>query len=258
MSTMARSNSGESVLSRMVRIFEAIDPDTPAVTVTELARRADLPTATTWRLVNELVEYGWLHRDGRRIQVGVRMWELAARASPTLGLREAAMPHMEDLHSLVGHHTQLSVLEHREVLSIERLSARVAVPNLSRLGGRLPLHASAAGLVLLANASAALQESVLAGQMRAFTPNTITEPRTLRALLSDIRQRGYAFCAGFIDEESVAVAAPVRDRHGRVAAALSVIVPNDSSARRVVPAVAAAALGISQSLELARRPASAA
>lgn len=252
---MARSNSGESVLSRMVRIFEAIDPDTPAITVTELARRADLPPATTWRLVNELVGYGWLHRDGRQIQVGVRMWELAVRASPTLGLREAAMPHMEDLHGVVGHHTQLSVLEHREVLSIERLSARVAVRNLSRLGGRLPLHASAAGLVLLAHAPASLQESVLAGRLRAFTPNTIIEPRTLRALLSDVRKRGYAFCAGFIDEESASVAAPVRDRNDRVVAALSVIVPNDSSARRVIPAVTAAALGISRSLDRAHEPA---
>ncbi|HWG25582.1 IclR family transcriptional regulator [Actinospica sp.] len=249
---MARSNSGESVLSRMVRIFEAIDPDTPAITVTELARRADLPTATTWRIVNELVGYGWLRRDGGRIRIGVRMWELAVRASPTLDLREAAMPHMEDLHGVVGHHAQLSVLEHREVLSIERLSARGAVRNLSRVGGRLPLHASASGLVLLAHASAALQESVLADQMRAFTPYTITEPRALRALLSDIRHRGHAYCAGFINEEAVSVAAPVRDRHDRVAAALSVIVPNDPSARRVVPAVAAAALGISQALGVAR------
>jgi DNA-binding IclR family transcriptional regulator len=239
----------------MVRIFEAIDPDTPAITVTELAHRADLPITTTWRLVNELVGYGWLRRDGQRIGTGVRMWELAVRASPTLELQEAALPHMEELHSVVGHHTQLSVLEHREVLHIERLSAHGSVRNVSRLGGRLPLHASASGLVLLAHASGALLESVLAGQMRAFTPNTITDPRALRALLSDIRRNGYAYCAGFINEEAVSVAAPVRDRHDRVAAALSVIVPNDPGARRVVPAVAAAALAISQSLELARRSA---
>jgi DNA-binding IclR family transcriptional regulator len=253
---MARSNSGESLLSRMVRIFEAIDPDTPAITVAELARRADLPTATTWRLVNELVGYGWLRRDGRRIQIGMRMWELAVRASPTLDLRDAAMPHMEDLHTLVGHHAQLSVLENREVLAVERLSAPGAVRNLSRLAGRLPLHASAPGLVLLAHASVALQESVLADPMRAFTPYTITDPRALRALLSDIRRRGHAYCAAFINEEAVSVAAPVRDRHDRVAAALSVVVPNDPSARTLVPAVAAAAAGISQSLGVARTPAS--
>jgi DNA-binding IclR family transcriptional regulator len=245
---MARSSNGESVLSRVVRIFEAFGPDTPAITVSELARRADLPVATTSRLVSELVGYGWLRRDGRELRTGVRMWELAVRASPTLGLREAAMPYMEDLHDVVGHHVQLGVLQHHELLIVERLSVPGGVRNVSRFGGRLPLYAAAPGLVLLANSPAQVQESVLSMRMRGLTPHTITEPRRLRLLLSDIRQRGYALCPGFINEEAVSVAAPVRDNSDRVVAALSVIVPNDPAARTLVPAVIAAALGISRSL----------
>lgn len=73
--------------------------------------------ATASRLVSELVGYGWLRRDGRQLRTGVRMWELAVRASPTLGLREAALPHMENLHDIAGHHVQLSVAQHDECSS---------------------------------------------------------------------------------------------------------------------------------------------
>ena len=131
------------MLSRVVRIFETFESDAPALRVSDIARRAGLHVATASRLIDELVGHGWLRRDSdRKIRIGVRLWELASRASTTLGLREAAMPFMEDLHAVVGHHTQLGVLEDREVLFIERLSAPGAVINITRVAGRLPLHVS--------------------------------------------------------------------------------------------------------------------
>ena len=175
--TMARSSSGESVLERTVRIFEAFAPGDTALQVSEIARRAGLPLATASRLGAELVQRGLLARDAdRRVRIGVRMWELALRASPTLSLREAAMPFLEDLHAVVGHHAQLGVLDGAEVLFVERLSAPGAVINYTRIAGRLPLHASSSGLVLLAHAPHELQEQLLAGPLVRYTATTITTP----------------------------------------------------------------------------------
>ncbi len=241
-----RSSTGESVLSRIVRLFEAFGPDAPALRVSEIARRSGLHVATTSRLVNELVRYGWLQRDADGIRVGVRMWELALRASPTLSLREAAMPYMEDLHAVVGHHTQLGVLEGEEVLFVERLSAPESVVNFTRIAGRLPLHASSAGLVLLAHAPADLQERVLSAPLRRYAAATVTEPRRLRAMLAEVRRTGYSYCPGFIDERATGIAGPLRGPGGAVVAALAVVVPNDAAARTQVPALLAAARGISR------------
>jgi DNA-binding IclR family transcriptional regulator len=108
---VARSSSGESVLERVVRILEAFTPEERALTVGEVSRRAGLPAATGSRMVADLVEQGLLRRDGdRRVRVGTRLWELASRASPTLSLRELAMPVLEELLRAVGHHAQLGVL----------------------------------------------------------------------------------------------------------------------------------------------------
>ncbi|WP_326951640.1 MULTISPECIES: IclR family transcriptional regulator [unclassified Amycolatopsis] len=244
-----RPAHGESVISRVVRVFETFGPDTPALRVSDVARRAGLHVATASRLIDELVGHGWLRRDpDRQVRVGVRLWELASRASPTLGLREAALPFMEDLHAVVGHHTQLAVLEDREVLFVERLSAPGAVVNVTRVAGRLPLHASSSGLVLLAHAPAELREEVLAGPLPAYRRTTLTEPARLRRFLADVRRDGYAYCAGFIDEETTGIAVPLRGPAGDVVAALSVIVPTGRNARMQIPALLAAARGISRTI----------
>ncbi|PSL44612.1 IclR family transcriptional regulator [Saccharothrix carnea] len=169
----------------MARIVEAFGPDAPTLRVTDIAHRTGLHVATASRLVEELVSHGWLSRDAdRRVRVGVSLWEPAVRASPALSLREAAMPFLEDLHAVVGHHAQPAVLEGGEALFLERLSAPGAVVNVTRIAGRLPLHASSAGSVLLAFAPARLQERVPAGPLHAFTRHTIVDPHRLRGFLA--------------------------------------------------------------------------
>lgn len=240
---------GESVLSRAVRILEVFTPDELALTVSEISRRSGLHLATASRLVAELVTHGFLARDAdRRVRIGVRLWELGTRASPTLSLRDTAMPFMEGLHDVVGHHVQIGVLDGGEVLFLERLSAPGAIINYTRIAGLLPLHVSSSGLVLLAHGPVELQERVLAGPLRAYTPHTITFPAALRSTLAAVRQQGYAFCPGYFHEDALGIAAPVRDGRGDVMAALSVIVPNDSGATSLVPVVQAAARGMSRAL----------
>lgn len=239
---MARSTSGESVLERVVRILEAFTPEEPALTVGEVSRRAGLPTATGSRMVADLVAHGLLTRDGdRRVRVGTRLWELASRASPTLSLRELAMPVLEELRRVVGHHAQLGVLDGEEVLFVERLSTEHAVINYTRIASRLPLHASSSGLVLLAYGSSVLQERVLTGRLRRFTPATITDPGELRRRLADVRAQGFVLCPGYLHVDATGIAVPVRDGSGGVVAAVSVIVPHDERARSWVPTLTAAA-----------------
>lgn len=250
---MARSQSGESVLLRVVRILETFNPDTPALSVTAIARRAGLPLATTSRLVAELVAHGLLAREpGGKVGVGVRLWELAQRASPTLALREVAMPFMEDLHRVIGHHVQLGMLNGHEVLFVERLAAPHAVINITKIAGRLPLHASSSGLVLLAHAPRELQELVLARPLRTFTAVTIDTPKSLRAALADVRRQRFAFCPGHIHPDACGIATPVQDPGGQVIAALSVIVPNDAHAREQIPALLTTARGITGTLAAPR------
>ncbi|MCZ2829290.1 IclR family transcriptional regulator [Modestobacter sp. VKM Ac-2986] len=246
---MARTPTGESVLARAVRVLDAFTADEPSLTVGEVARRSGLHVATASRLVTELAAHGLLERTAdRRVRVGVRLWELGARASPTLDLREAAMPFLEDVHAVVGHHVQLGVLDGADVLFLERLTARDAVVNFSRIAGRLPLPTSSSGVVLLAHAPHELQEQVLAAPLRPVTPAGFGSPARLRAALAEVRRSSAAVLDGHQHPAATGVAVPVRDSEGRVVASLSVIVPNDGRGTALVPLLLATALGITRVL----------
>jgi DNA-binding IclR family transcriptional regulator len=158
------------------------------------------------------------------------------------------MPFLEDLHALVGHHAQLGIRDGDEVLFVERLTARDAVINYSRIAGRLPLNVTSSGLVLLAYGPPDLQERVLARPLQRFTDRTLATPAQLRAAVAEVRRQGYALLPGHVHQEATGIAVPVRDALGEVVAALSVIVPNDGRAGGHVPVLLAAARGLGRSL----------
>lgn len=225
---MANSRSGESMTERIVRVLSTFDQERTAQTAAQIGRRADLPTSTAHRIVEDLVESGLLERDSRnQVVLGMRLWELAQRGSRALRLREAALPSMEQVQARVREHTQLAVLEDDEVLFLERLSHPSAGLNVARVAGRLPLHASSSGLVLLAHAPADVRDRVLSGPLPALTPDTIVDPAQLRPLLDEVKIRGFVIAPGMLSSVSTGVAVPVRSR-GRVVAALSVVLPRES------------------------------
>ena len=176
------------------------------------------------------------------------MWEAASLAPRSVGLREAALPFLEDLYEATHQNVQLAVLDGTDALYIERISGRDAVHVITRPGGRLPLHATGVGLVLLAYAPDDVLDRVLSAPLRRYTRRTITDPGRLRRELAEVRRTGVAISRRQIELISISVAAPIRAA-GRVVAALSVVVPSESAdPRRYTPAVVAAAHGISRTL----------
>ena len=110
----------------------------------------------------------------------MRLWEIGSLAPQRNGLREIAIPFMEDLYEATHENVQLAVLAGREALFVERINGRHSVPTVTRVGGRLPLHATGVGKALLAFAPEPVLEEVIAAGLPALTQSTITDPRALR------------------------------------------------------------------------------
>jgi len=246
---MANSPSGDSSIERIVRVLETFTIDRTVQTASEIGRRANLPSSTAHRLVDGLVEAGLLERDEEhRVSLGMRLWELALRGSRALRLRQVALPHMERVQARIREHTQLAVLEQDSALFLERLSHPGAGANITRIAGRLPLHASSSGLVLLAHAPDDVRERVLAAPLAQVAKETVTDAATLRRLLARIRRDGYVVARGSIEAVSTGVAVPIRDRAGDVIAALSVVLPRDAPAEEAIAALLQASRGIRSDL----------
>lgn len=239
-----------SVAGRLLGVLGAFSIDRTSLSLSDISRRTGLPLATTHRLVGELAAWGALERDSSgRYHIGLRLWEVAALAPRGLGLRESAMPFLEDLYEATHENVQLAVLDGVEVVYLERISGRDAVSVFSRVGGRWPAHATGVGLVLLAHAPSDVQESYLAAPLAGFTEKTIVDPRQLRRVLAEVRRTGIAVSDGQVTLDALSVAAPVRDAAGEVVAALSIVVRAGSTPANVLaPAVVTAARGISRTL----------
>lgn len=239
-----------SLTYRTLDVLACFTPDQPVRTLSELSHHSGLPLTTTHRIVSDLLAWGALERtpDGG-LQVGLRLWQVASLAPRGLGLREVALPFMEDLYVATGENVQLAVREGCEAVYVERLTGRHAVRVLTRVGDRFALHATGVGLVLLAHAPAEVREEVLARPLRAWTPYTITDPGQLRAVLADVVRTGVAVSDRQVTDDALSVACPVRGPRGDVVAALSVVVRHGSlPPQSLVPAVRAAGHGISRAL----------
>ena len=152
-----------------------LNPDVP-LSATEIARRTEIPVPTTHRIVADLLRLGLLERDDQRLlRVGYRLWELATRSSSALSIRDLALPFMEELHSVVRQHTQLSILDGYDVLIVEKLtSRRSSGTNVAPPGSRCLRTVRAPGLVLAAfGESSARENLLLGGRLTKFTDATV-------------------------------------------------------------------------------------
>ncbi|WP_043618849.1 IclR family transcriptional regulator [Nonomuraea candida] len=200
-----------------LRVLEEVAARQP-IGVGELARALGLPKSTVQRSLVTLHEAGWIRPGGEvtRWQVTSKALRLARRTE--LGLRDAAVPVMEELRQRTGETIHLMVPEGDAVVLIERLETDKPLRIVLPLGTRLPLHASANGKAVLAHLDRTLAE------LPGYTDTTITDPRLLRAELAAVAERGYADNRGEWRSDIAAVAAAILGPAGPVAS-LSVSTP---------------------------------
>lgn len=242
------SKPGVSVASRTLALLGAFDAAHRRLSLTDMARRADLPVPTAYRLVNELQRWGALTRTSSGDYViGRRLWDVGLLAPVQTGLREVASPFLHDLYGATLATVHLAVREGTNALYIERLSGHASVPVVSKIGTRLPMHATGVGKVLLAHAPEAIRTEVLAHLTR-LTAHTVIHGGVLRNQLSRVHRDGYATTVEEMTLGACSVAVPVY-RGDDVVAALGVVVPSlNRDKLRLVSALNVAAQGISRSL----------
>lgn len=242
------SQAGQSVASRTLSLLGAFDTTHRRLTLTEMARRADLPVPTAYRLVNELQEWGALTRtpSGEYV-IGRRLWDVGLLAPTQTGLREIASPFLHDLYGATLSTVHLAVREGTQALYLDRLAGHASVPVVSKIGSRLPLHATGVGKVLLAHAPASVQAEVLSHLSRV-TAHTVVHAGVLKAQLTKVHRDGYATTVEEMTLGACSVAVPVF-REETVVAALGLVVPTLKRDKlRLVSALNVAAQGISRSL----------
>jgi len=215
----------------------------------ELARRTGLAKSTVHRLAGELADLGLLERRADAFALGLRLFELGELVSSPRDLRTSALPHMADLRAATRQTVHLAVLDGAEVVYLEILRSADAPPLPSRVGGRLPAHATGVGKAILAASPPEVVDAVLRSGPRRLAERTITAPGLLHRELVAIRANGIAYDHEESHAGLVCAASAVFGPGNTVLGALSVSGwAGRLNIRRMAPAVRTAALALSRSL----------
>jgi IclR family acetate operon transcriptional repressor len=189
----------------------------------ELSRRANLPLASGYRLIQTMEKIGIIAK-GKRGQYRPGMMLLSiSRGVPLLEfLKDASEPVLAELAMSLDLTVHLAVLENGMVSFIGKHAGAASFPLHTRVGTQSEAYSSALGKVLLAGLNRAQVESfIMDGQLVALTPFTITSPFRLREELEAVRKRGFAADDRETHIETCCLAVPVLDSHGRTIAAIS-------------------------------------
>ena len=224
-----------SVTARALSVLGAFENTVGPLSVSRIAARAHLPLSTTYRLVHELEAWGGVEKtsDGK-YQVGMRIWELGQLAGRRL--RDRAHPFLQDLFDLTHENVHMAVREGTQTLYTDKIYGSKKVPVISRVGGRLPMHATAVGRVLLAAQPDWFVEAYLERELETPTPQTVTDPELLREEVARVRETGYSVTIEQMRVGQFSVALPVRV-HGETIAAVGFVLDKAkvSETKRLLP-----------------------
>lgn len=196
----------------------------------EVVRDLDLPSSSAHQLLHTAVVRGFVHFDeaSRTYSLGVKVWELGQtfESGRDLDLAALCQPFMDRLSDETSETVQLAQLDGLENIYLAISESPHPMKLVSRVGARLPAHATGVGKVLMAGLTEDEFVRRSDGEVfEKFTKRTISDPDVLKAELRRIRSAGF----GEDREEYVVgcrcVAMPIRNRSGDVIAALSVSIP---------------------------------
>src|SRR2546423_3350298 len=187
-----------TALARGLSVLKSFDEQHERLTLSEVARIAEIPRASARRALLTLQSLGYVNSDGRLFSLSPQVLTLARVYLASSPVPRIAQGFLETLSDSLGESCSLSILHEDEAIYIAR-SARKRIGSLHRdIGAHLPAHCTSMGRVLLA----ALPDSELdaflgATELASFTRYTIVDKDELRALLEKVRRNNYSL----VDQE---------------------------------------------------------
>ncbi|MFC5995911.1 IclR family transcriptional regulator C-terminal domain-containing protein [Pseudonocardia hispaniensis] len=209
-------------IERGFAVLLAFDDEHPNPTLAELASVTGLSRPAVRRILLTLQGLGYVEGGGGRWRLTPRVLSIGQHYVASNALIEVAQPHLLRLAEQTHESASLATLDDTEVVYIARVPVRRIMSINVAVGTRVPAHATSMGRAMLAWTTPEQIEQVInSSGMRAYTPQTITDPARFRAELRRVRENGWALVAEELEDGLISAYAPVRDQSGRVVAALA-------------------------------------
>lgn len=224
MAGRGESSDFVEALARGLDVLAAFSERQPRMSLADVAGATGLARPTARRLLLTLTELGFVRQRGSEFELTPRVLDLGYAYISSLGLWDAARPHLEELVRHTNESSSMAQLSGSDIVYM----ARVAVPKIIALrveiGTRFPAVVTSQGKVLLAALDEATLTETLATPSHSNVVIAARDRADLARELSRVRAQGWALADEELAPGVRSIAAPVRDGHGVVKAAVNVTV----------------------------------
>jgi len=221
-------------VDRAVRVLELLSAAPHGMSLAQLAVQTNVPKSTMFRILHTLHEHSIIVEDHERklFSLGMKLLGWGNAALARLDLKTIAHPHLQKLAHETRESFYLALLDHDEIVLVDRVDTPEIWKMVTRLGLRSPFHCTATGLVI----TAAMDDEDVNGMiqrhgLKRFTSKTITSAAKLKKRLKDVQRLGYAIADGDYKPDLFAVAVPIADHTGTVVASLMTALPSARTAK---------------------------
>ncbi|MCC5970092.1 MAG: helix-turn-helix domain-containing protein [Pararhodobacter sp.] len=222
-------DSGDFVrsLARGLAVLKAFDQDTPAMTLSDVARKTNLSRAAAGRFLKTLVALDYASFDGRDYRLRPRVLELGMAYFSSHSFIDIANPILKAAADRAKEPCSMAVLDGPDIVYVVRHTAERMMSISITIGKRYPAHYTSLGWVLLGGLDDHELDRVLAGvELRQVTPHTVTDRARLRQVIVQGRREGFCAAESQLETGILSIAVPVRDRAGTTIAAINMGVPS--------------------------------
>jgi IclR family acetate operon transcriptional repressor len=228
-SAPAAERSGDvQSLTRALSILDTLAENDDGLSLTALAKAVALPPSSVHRLLTTLQRKRFVRFEPSSMgwRIGVQAFVVGNAFARSRDVVALAMPFMRQLMEKTGETVNLYVPNGAHAICIAQVQSQQMIRAISRPGGAIALHRSAAGKAMLAQMTAAELNDVVAKHgLEQETDGSSAGASKLRAELDRTRSRGFA-----LDDEEFAVglrciAAAILDEHRAAQGALSIAGP---------------------------------
>jgi IclR family transcriptional regulator, pca regulon regulatory protein len=210
-------------LDRGLRLLQVFGERPAPMSLSEIAKAADLPRATARRILFTLQHGGFVSSDGKQFALTPHVLTLAGSYLRSNQLVSVLQPVLDRISIEAQEISSLAVLDGDDVVFIARASpTRIFTGGLD-IGYRLPAFCTAVGRAMLGRISDAELKTKLAAMRReALTPQTVTEPKRLLAAIAADRASGYSLVDREAEPHFRSIAVPVQRYDGTIVAAINI------------------------------------
>lgn len=212
-------------IGKAALIIEALANNPQPANIADLASQLGMPRQTIHRILAQLSEIGLVTRDTvrQRFFIGTRLRAISLAVLVQTHANTAANLVLRTLVDEVRETCNVGMLDGDEVVYLNRVECDWPLRAQLRPGSRVPAYCTSIGKLLLAHLPEPKQQELLDNlQFRRLTPNTLMNPRELKEDLREIVIRGYSINNQEDSLGLVAIAVPIVNADGHVAAGLAV------------------------------------